>query len=559
MSIRRRPGSRGIHPFEELCLVLTLSFLMGSFFAGCGTSGEGGQDPLAKKVTGALKGAVEGRVLDATTGRQLVGVLVSLDVGDASPHRTLSLVDGSYRFEDIRAGQAELQTFSSTHFERRISVQVPKGSTEVRNLMLSPRDSRADLTLQVLDSFDAQPLSGVEVTIPDLGIRGLTNGLGQVLLPQLPARDHQLEIQLPGYQPESLRVFLVPGEDRTARIELERKNGTVFGVVTSQPSSRPLTSVFVSVPGSSVSTLTGSDGSYSLPGVPSGSSVGLLFSEVSHSPRLVTTGVPPSGLVQLDVDLFFGTGVLEGQVRDAITNLPVGGVEVSLPSTKLSTRTDAAGQYRFDAVPAGVAIPLGVLSQTYVPATTLITIPGEGFVVQDFDLISSVGSISGAILRQSDGTPVSGASISVPTQGRTTVSDVGGGFFLSGLATEFLRFDVTAVGLSPRTTFLEILAGQTVLENIILSEITTTSPASLSGRVRSQAGLAPVTGALVVLSQAGRFARTNATGEYSFSGLTPQVGLSVSVLAAQFQNQTTSVTLTSGQMLTQDFEIVPLN
>ena len=187
--------------------------------------------------------------------------------------------------------------------------------------------------------------------------------------------------------------------------------GTVQGVVTSNGAPQPGAHVDIVSGTFRAATMSDADGAYLLPGVPEGRVVATAsfdFGFLSGTASQTLTG--DGTVLTLDVPLH-DSGTLTGVVfaSDGVTAAPPSIVTLRAGgqgSASLTSSTDAAGGFRFDLVPAGLAsITVDVLGSIDVGGASIEV--ARGGETQQSVVLNGVGSLSGSAL-DSLGHPVEG-------------------------------------------------------------------------------------------------------------------------------------------------------
>ena len=265
--------------------------------------------------------------------------------------------------------------------------------------------------------------------------------------------------------------------------------GEITGVVTEQPSARPLPNVTVTVITRVGTTfyqrnaVTNATGVYAVRGLPSGT----YWAYVSNAPGLVTEiydNVPCLGPCNQNTVVTAGTpiavtqgattagrdfgllrgGGISGTIRDAATTNPITDIGVELyaqsgTSTVFvsSTGVDNAGAYSFSGLPAGTYyvtttgndryrheafndIPCVDTSCDSVPASATPVPVALGTVTsgRDFDLVQA-GHVRGRVTSSATGLPLQGVTVNLYQRGGSGVlvardtTDVRGHFFFHSL------------------------------------------------------------------------------------------------------------------------------
>ncbi|HLX11141.1 MAG TPA: carboxypeptidase regulatory-like domain-containing protein, partial [Thermoanaerobaculia bacterium] len=201
--------------------------------------------------------------------------------------------------------------------------------------------------------------------------------------------------------------------------------------------------------------------------------------------------------VALAVTAAFGT--ITGTVTDQ-NGQPLAGATVQLTGSGNATVTDGGGNFNLTA-PAGV-YTLTASNFGYLPATTtpFTLAAGGSFAAGTIRLQPAPGMITGTVADAQTGSPLAGAAVSLAENGDTAFADASGNFTLTEPAGTYTP-TITAAGYASQTLPSFALAAGTThpLGTITL----VANPATLSGRVTSSAGGAPIAGASVTATSLG--------------------------------------------------------
>lgn len=87
------------------------------------------------------------------------------------------------------------------------------------------------ITGTVVDTATQVPLSGAQVSIPGLGLGGLTDAQGAFLIANVPVGSQIVRVQLIGYETQELEVAVTEGEAATVAFQLTQTAVELEGVV----------------------------------------------------------------------------------------------------------------------------------------------------------------------------------------------------------------------------------------------------------------------------------------------------------------------------------------
>jgi len=461
----RRSSAPSLLEGVLVCVVLTA--LLSLVGAGCNNDS---QVIHAVQVPSDLA-RVEGSIYDDVTGAVIAGATVILE-GSLNSFVAASDGTGMYVIDGVPPGDYRLTAGRLGYGTTHRSIRLVSRQFEIANLGLTPSVGTGNLLARVL-RFDAsagatQPLTDVFVSLPDLGITTETDAFGRFWVQDIPAGFVRVILVLEGYRDTSAIVDISVGETLQMTFEMLDQAGTLEGVVTSWPSSDPLTGVLVSIDELGISTLTDIDGSYSLERVTSGQ-YSVTFQAASYDSTRLVTSVMAFFVTTLDVVMTFGYGTVRGTVQDW-TGVPLSNALVSIPTSGLSTYTNAFGAYLFPSnVRTGSFVAVGASHAGYVTTGTWISLGSGDIVTVDFQMFPTVGDLTGTVRNAVSLAPVSGAVCSIAYLGVSVVTNASGVYFFDDLAPGMVAVQVSAVGYTTQTTFPTVAAGGTTVHDVHLA------------------------------------------------------------------------------------------
>jgi protocatechuate 3,4-dioxygenase beta subunit len=328
---------------------------------------------------------VSGRVSDET-GAPVAGAGLSLNpIGSGESFAAASLEDGSFQFSAVGDGTYRLSGAAPGFAEAAAPGEVQAAGQEVRGLTL--RLSRgATLTGKVL-GLDPEELENVVInafresedipfTHPFLG---RTDREGRYKLSDLAPGDWRITAQTRGRSVQE--PLQIPPGAREAVLDLRFPTGfTLTGRVTADRAPLVGAHVWASSNGGSFQALTGPDGGFQIPNVPSGR-----YTLTATDQGGVGTSANVEVTRDQEVNLDFSTGGLRVRVL-------TGGAPVANASIRLSgrvpffgrgrTATDAAGSFEVPRLASGTCTVF-VQKEGLVPARVDVEIrPGAVTAVE---------------------------------------------------------------------------------------------------------------------------------------------------------------------------------
>src|SRR5262249_17035797 len=154
-----------------------------------------------------------------------------------------------------------------------------------------------------------------------------------------------------GFMPAQATVTIAANQTITQNFALApdtaATTGTITGVVRSTASGNPpVAGATISVAGTSLSTTSGGDGSYTLANVPAGAQR-LNASKTGFRTATVSVTVTAGQTVTQDISLApnAGAGTITGTVRNASNGQALSGATVSVAGTNISATSGGDGSY----------------------------------------------------------------------------------------------------------------------------------------------------------------------------------------------------------------------
>lgn len=354
---------------------------------------------IARDITGVVSDVTD-------VAQPLPGATLTLtDANGDVVATTISGADGSYSFPGVVA---------TSGYTVRVTApagMIPEGATSAA-VDLTTADGVADFTVRdiipvavsgrVVDN-DGNPVPGATVTV-DGGQTTTTDAQGNYLFDEVPVGPHTVVVTPPpGYSTTDPTEPLVVPPGSEVPITLADfvlvENPDLTGAVRANGAGVAGVTVTATGPGgTTLTTVTAADGSYTFPRLPSGD----YEITVTTPDGYVATGatsqsetVATADVADVDFELA-RLGGLSGVVRTD-GGAPVAGVTITLTTDEGDQQliTDADGAYGLGGLPPGtytltITAPAG---STIVGPSTLtveVTAAGETFVDQDFTLAAIV-------------------------------------------------------------------------------------------------------------------------------------------------------------------------
>jgi uncharacterized GH25 family protein len=465
-------------------------------------------------------GSVRGRVIDPRTQEPIEGAhVVVLPGGDIVIADIVPAIiygeattngNGEYAIGQVPVGPVKVCAWKERYRRQcKRAFVYPLETTEV-NFALHPvpMDPFGALVGSVHNAHNEQPIHGaLVVLLPDdhlnhdlSRVHGhlrhtFTDRNGHYAFRRVPAGGYTVIAAHPRFRPARQHARIHVGEISEAHFLLEpRINpnlGSLGGVVQDALTGQPIAGAWVAVKGDEHDwigrhcrrwTRTNENGEYLFGRLPADLYKVYVCKRGYHEATAEAT-VHPGERTQLNFELqpVVETGVLEGIVRDALTEQPIHQALVVVPLTSapngtsqfnaLWALTDEQGHYRIAGVPAGLRVVF-VLHRGYFPDAQLAwIIPGQ-VTELDFDLIpwpiSGDGPIDIRVIDRNTGEPVEGVQLSVSTNDWiapcsdwnpfTAITDANGWAVLDGLPAGQWPLIASIDGHDPATIMLPDLS-----------------------------------------------------------------------------------------------------
>ena len=336
-------------------------------------------------------GLMDGLIFEQADGAFLAGATVALS--GAQTYSILTDQSGTFAFNEIVPGNYTVTVTNSGYYPVTGNVEIEAGQRisfyqgMVRNGAFQD-DQPANITAQVVDGNDAQPLVGATLDL-GWGYVGVSGTDGQLTIPTVPRGSYQASLTLAGYEPRqyvinfpagsngdagTLRLFSV--QDLTAASVLN-----VFGSVVDGLTGEPLSGVSVSVAAENLDTTSDVDGHFAINGIVP-LEFDLTLSATGYESKQYTVSAEGYGDVNIELSISpAGDGSsassFTGVISDADSGAVISGAEVSIVGTSFSTLTGADGSYHLSGIDV-LDFTLLVSAAGYNSNSTKIDLSGHG-------------------------------------------------------------------------------------------------------------------------------------------------------------------------------------
>ena len=505
-------------------------------------------------------GSISGIVTTAL-GVPLPAATVTLLRGEGTVVSTTSTVmDGSYSFSTVPAGEYIVRTSLLTFQTAVAGVTVVDGQNSTANFSLASNPGA--ISGQVLNTTPV-PIAGATVNAIQNDIligSATTNGSGDYTINGLAAGSYIVTAAASGYQTGTTGAAVLAGQTTTVNFSLLSSPGTISGTVISADGGMPISNALVQVSsGGTViySALTNGSGNYTVTGVAAGSYT-VTAASATYDTGVTGATVTAGDTTTVNFSLEASPGTISGTVTSQATGLPISGalVEANLASIVVGFAvTDNSGYYVIPGVAPGSYI-VDAYATDYQTGTAGAIVLSNQTTTVNFSLQSSPGIISGTVTSAMGGTPIASTLVQVIYDGAvidSTLTDSSGNYLITGVAPGSYTVTAAATSYDTGVTGAIVSANETTIVDFSLAA----SPGAISGTVTSFVGSIPISGALIEVSLDNTIifsTLTDNSGNYSISGVAPGSYI-VHAHAANYQTGTMGAIVIASITTTVDFSL----
>lgn len=285
--------------------------------------------------------------------------------------------------------------------------------------------------------------------------------------------------------------------------------GAISGVVKDTTGNAIVGATVTDTNSGGGTTITGTDGRYTLLAVPVGSHV-VQASKTGYSTEQVTVSVASGQTATGDITTL-AASFIRGTITDSVNNIPVAGVTVYITGGYASTTSASDGTYSFQVSPGTYDVTAHAANYTDNSLTGIVVTRAQNNTGQNILLTPVTGSVSGTVT-DSASVPLSGVTIQdLATGGPTTTTASNGTYLLNGVAPGSHTIRASKIGYST-----EQLASVNVAAGLPTTGQNFTLTASfIKGTVTDANTHAVISGATVSAVPGGAFATTGSDGAYT--------------------------------------------
>lgn len=411
-------------------------------------------------------GILEGTIKDSGTNLPIVGALVAVTGANNSSVNTQ--LDGTYRLTGLAPGLVQVTASKNGYASSSGEGTITAGNALVFSPSLKPTNTTVSLTGRIIDGVTKLPLAGVTVAVAKVGLATITGVDGRFTLAGIAGGTIAVDLTLAEYARKSFSLVIEAGVNVDVQtIALDKTptqstTATIQGVVNAAATGLPLQGVGIMVSGSStLSTITGSDGSFILTNVVPGA-VSVNASKTGY----VTAG--GNGAALAGETLIFSPRMemstapgVAGQVIDNETLGAVPNATVTLDiivAAGLVTTTDANGRFMFANV-AGGNHTVTLESPGYVTRNMTITSSNSNLTdLQATKLVKTTDPVvvRGKVTDLTTNQGIARASVTILESSLSTITDEAGNYTIEGVAQGVTTIRYSAVGYTSETVILAL-------------------------------------------------------------------------------------------------------
>ncbi|MDR3623609.1 MAG: carboxypeptidase regulatory-like domain-containing protein [Chlamydiales bacterium] len=357
-------------------------------------------------------------------------------------------------------------------------------------------------------------------------------------------------------------VTIVDGQNSVANFSLAADPGELFGQVTDNSTHLPIAGAIINTIQNDIligSATTDGSGNYTIAGLASGSYT-VTGSAASYQTSVVGASVLTSQSTTVNFSLKSSPGSISGIVASADGGAPISNalIQVGNAGTVIySATTDNTGNYTITGVSTG-SYTVVATAATYDTGVTGAIVVSSTTTTVNFSLQSSPGIISGVVISDVTGLPISGALVEANLASivvGSAVTDNSGNYTILGMTPGSYIVDAYATNYQTGTTGAIVVSEDVTTVDFSLKN----SPGTISGTVISASGETPIVGALLEIIYNDvviDIALTDSSGNYIITGVTPGSYI-ITASAATYDASITGAIVTANETTTVNFSLEP--
>ncbi|OCC14685.1 Outer membrane protein [Dissulfuribacter thermophilus] len=361
----------------------------------------------------------------------------------------------------------------------------------------------------------------------------------------VPVGTYAVRVTKEGYHEKTLSSIIVTeGQTNTLAIQLEKiRPGSVSGTVI-DTNNNPIDGVRAFLKGTAYETVTDTGGHYSLLNIPPGDYT-LRFEAPNYNPAEVSVSIPEDGTTVHDqvLELILNPGILEGYVKDSVTNATISGAYISLKNTTCEAQSGPDGSFRIQCEPGEHTVRIE--KERYRATEETISIPNGGTLRKDFK-ISPFARLTGSVKDSVLGLAILGAN--VRACGFQTLTDQNGLYELY-IPAGNCTVEASKYGYKTAQNTVSISWGDDRQIDFQLEP-----SATIRGLITDSITGDPLSGAII---KAGPYsAQSGIDGKYAFKVLPGDYSVNATRYPC-YQSSNTTISIIENQSATLNFKLDP--
>lgn len=421
---------------------------------------------------------IQGEVTDSDTDQPLAEAIVELLFNGIVIDTTGTDDEGRYSFNSIDVGDYSVRASKPSYITETKNAEVSIGGRVTVNFSLGT--TAGNIAGRVVDSSTDQAISGATVQLLSEGsvIRTTeTNSNGNYSFSVIAVGTYSVKAIKNGYKSKEKSASVSSDQTTTVNFSLETTVGILKGVVSDSSIQQPISGATVRLffEESLISSAkTDSSGSYFFTGLDSGS-YQLKVTKKNYKNQTKTIEFSKNTVKTVNFFLDTKPGLVQGQVKDVVTNQFISGATVKLFSNAGligKTTTNTSGSYVFQGVDPGM-YSMGVSKRGYIPVGKIdVQVSVENGARANFSLTPIVGSLEGQIIDTDTGFPIPSVTVqffsnNVVIASAKTNSE--GNYALENVEPGSYILKTTETNYIPFSQQISIVSGQTGILNISLT------------------------------------------------------------------------------------------
>jgi prenyltransferase beta subunit len=259
-------------------------------------------------------GILQGIVKDRLSGGPLSGAVIS--VSGSATANAMTAADGTYTLAGLASGAVTISASKNGYTSVNGVGAIVAGASLIFSPTLTPTGTNggtAAVVGRVVDANSQAPLNGVTVSVGTGGSTAASDLNGNFNVAGLTAGTYPVSFSLQGYQSKSIgSVLVTTGSEtnlQTVGLNKALNAVSILGQVVDSSTKQPIVGATITVQGSSISTVTGTTGSYRIDGAPLGG-VTLKFSATGYASDTVVLNFASNGEYRVDRSLAPQSGIV---------------------------------------------------------------------------------------------------------------------------------------------------------------------------------------------------------------------------------------------------------